>query len=404
MQATHGLALSRARVIGYGTAVALALSALALALASSARAAEPPHKTYLASGTSVTFGFSQELFNENFPTENPASFEVALPSGYDTTGGRGVPGQPNGIALDYFHELQKESAAWTRMINDGCPGETSGSYIGNGLTGKTLEAVIKGSHTESPCGYHNVNGFELHHPFKGGKDYQPEVGESQLENVLATIAKENTGTNATHHPVQIMTMDLGANDLLAAVKKCEKEVAEGKWTGESGEPPLTECEIVSLPAVISALEKNIAAVLFAIRNGAALCTADCDEGDGGVSYKGPLLFGGFYNPFGSVINVGEEINPGSNFLDFVVNLATKATVEKFGVCYANPQTSPANPAHAFNPLMLGQPQFEPERLQTWTNMANTTTATVTKTANGPDIHPTPVGYEILAQGYSEECP
>jgi len=407
MQPTHlALSRSRARVIGYAIAFALALSALVLALASSARAAEPPHKTYLASGTSVTFGYSQELFNENFPTENPEAFEAALASGYDTEGGRGVPGQPNGVALDYFHILQanqSSSSTWTRMINDGCPGETSGSYIGNGRTGKILEAAIKGTHTEAPCAYHNVGNFELHHPYKGGKRFRPEVGESQLENVLETIAKENT-SHATQHPVQIMTLDLGANDLLAAVKKCEKEVGEGRWSGASGEPPITECEIVSLPAVISALATNVSAVLFAIRDGASLCYGECGPEEHGVNYRGPILFGGFYNPFGSVITPGVEINPGSNFLDFVVNIVMKGAVEKFGACYANPQSSPANHAHAFNPIINGEPLPEPGRLQTWTNMANTTFAVNgNKAANGPDIHPTPVGYQVLAEGYAEEC-
>src|SRR5438445_9269301 len=68
MQAMHGLALPRlrSRVIGSCiTGIALALAALALAFASTARAAEPPQKTYLASGASVAFGYSQGLFNEN---------------------------------------------------------------------------------------------------------------------------------------------------------------------------------------------------------------------------------------------------------------------------------------------------------------------------------------------------
>jgi len=313
-------------------------------------------------------------------------------------------GKPNGVALDYLHILQASNPAWTRLINDGCPGETSGSYIGNGRTGKTLEAIIKGTHTEAPCAYVNVDGFELHHPYKGGKRFRPEVGESQLENVLETTRRENTGNNAAHHPIQIMTMDLGANDLLAAVKKCEKEVAEGKWSGASGEPPITECEIVSLPAVINALATNVSSVLFAIRNGASIPFGEGGPEEHGVNYRGPLLFGGFYNPFGAVFTPGVELNPGSNFLDFVVNIVMKGTVEKFGACYANPQSSPSNIAHAFNPVIDGLPLLEPERLQKWTNMANATFAVNgNKAANGPDIHPTPEGYQILAEGYAAEC-
>jgi len=80
MQATHGVANMlrlRTRVIGCVMVTALALSALALA--SSAGAAEPPHKVYLGSGTSVSFGYSQELFNENFAGEDPNKFEKAVP-------------------------------------------------------------------------------------------------------------------------------------------------------------------------------------------------------------------------------------------------------------------------------------------------------------------------------------
>jgi hypothetical protein len=400
MQATQGLAdlfHLRARVIGYAIAFALALSALALALASSARAAEPPHKTYLGSGTSIAFGYSQELFNENFPTENPANFES-------------VGGKPNGVVLDYYHILQAEQtpeSTWTRMTNDGCPGETSQSYIGNNATGKTLEAIIAGVHTTTPCGYHNVNGFELHHPYKGGKDFEPSKAESQLENVMETIAIQNTGHNATQHPVSSVTIDLGANDILAVVKQCEKEVAEGLWPGNPGAniPPLTECEVAHLPASIKELATQVSAVLFAIRNGSLLCFSDCDGADDqGVNYNGPIIFAGFYNPFGAVFVPGEEVNPGSNFLDIVINLVMAKTVKNFGVCYANPQRSPANHAHAFNPLINGEPALEPERLQKWTNMANFSFAVGgNKQKNGPDIHPTPEGYQVSAEIYSEEC-
>jgi hypothetical protein len=59
MQATGGLALFRlrSRVIGCAMVVALALSALVL-FAPNARAAEPPLKVLIGSGTDVTFGYS----------------------------------------------------------------------------------------------------------------------------------------------------------------------------------------------------------------------------------------------------------------------------------------------------------------------------------------------------------
>jgi hypothetical protein len=58
MQAMHGFAAlsrSRTRLIGCFMAITLALAALVLALASPVRAAEPPQKTYMAIGDSITF-------------------------------------------------------------------------------------------------------------------------------------------------------------------------------------------------------------------------------------------------------------------------------------------------------------------------------------------------------------
>jgi hypothetical protein len=386
MQAMAGLTLSglRTRVIECALVVALALSALVL-FAPNARAGEPPLKVLIGSGTDVTFGYSQQVFNENYPLESPLVFEL------------------NGAGLHYYQKLQAKQATkllepsnWELPISDACPFETTNSYIGNGPVGKALEAVFVGTHGEAPCAYHNVQGFALQHEYRRG--------QSQLENVLEVIAHNNSGLAGAIHPVQLVVMDMGVNDLLHAVAKCEKEVAEGKWTGASGEPPLTECEIVSLGAVIERIDANIAAALYAIRNGSKF---------GGVNYTGKITFAGPYNPFGAVFTPGVELNPGSNFLTLVVNLSTKKAVEPFGVCYVNPQSNPASAtsARAFNPLIDGKPELEPERLQKWTNMANTSTAfnplalfDQYKGKNGPDIHPTAAGYEELANLLEQECP
>jgi hypothetical protein len=375
----------RTRVIECALVVALALSALVL-LAPNARAGEPPLKVLIGSGTDVTFGYSQQLFNENFPLESPLAFEF------------------NGAGLHYYQKLQAKQATkllepsnWELPISTACPFETSDSYIGTGPLGKALEAALVGTHGEAPCAYHNVQKFPLQH------EYRP--GQSQLENVLEVIARNNSGFARLIHPVQLVVMDLGVNDLLHGVAKCEQEVAEGKWTGATGEPPLTECEVATLGAVIKHIDTNLAAALFAIRNGSKF---------GGVDYTGKIIFAGPYNPFGAVFTPGVELNPGSNFLIQVVNIATKKAVTPFGVCYVNPQRNPAGAptfARAFNPLIDGKPELEPERLQKWTNMANTSTSFNPAAAfdqykgkNGPDIHPTPVGYEELANLLEEECP
>jgi hypothetical protein len=384
MQAVVGRALFRlrTRMIGYAT-VALALSALAF-FAPSARAGEPPLKLLIGSGTDVTFGYSQELFNLQYPLELPKAFEL------------------NGAGRSYFLKLAAKQltinplSVWELAVSDACPGETSDSYIGNGPVGKQLEKEILGTHTAAPCAYHNVQGFPLEHEYR--------KGQSQLENVLEVIAKHNTGRAAAIHPVQRILMDMGVNDLLPAVATCEKEVAEGKWSGESGEPPIIECELLTLPHVINAVKINLSAALFAIRNGGKF---------GGVNYTGKIIFGGPYDPFGSVYHPEMELQPGSNFLIFVVNLALKQVVAPFGVCYADAQQDSASPtfARAFNPIIDNLAALEPERLQKWTNMTNTSTSLNPLAAldqykgiNGPDIHPTPLGYEELANLIEEECP
>jgi lysophospholipase L1-like esterase len=362
----------RTRVIGCAAAIALALSALVLAVAPTARAAEPPRKTYLALGDSLAFGYSQQLFNENLTTgEPPSAFEA-------------------GYANDYWeklHAAQTKESKWNGPINDGCPGETTDSIIGNGPLGAALEGIIGGAHGEAPCAYHNVNGLALHNEYG--------AGQSQLENALQIIKERNTSSHGTR-PVVLVTLDAGSNDLLRAVKKCEKEVAEGLWKpfGETPAAQLKVCEEANAGPLFFHVVTNVAAIMFAIRNGSLF---------GGVNYTGKIVFGGYYDPYGAVFTAGQELQPSSNVLLLILNAQVNhKAVKPFGGCYANPQTAPADKARAYNPAMFGQPALEPERLQKWTNMANTTVSNGQK--NGPDIHPTPSGYEELANNINEECP
>jgi hypothetical protein len=410
MQATHGLAAlsrSRTRLIAGLMAITLALAALMLALASPARAAEPPQKVYLGVGDSLTFDYSQELFNEFYPKEQPKKFEEALSFGYGVESakkfeeanglnlGYGEPtsGKPNGFVTDYQLKLaakQTEESIWRKAVNDGCPGETSDSFIGTGPLGKALEGIIEGSHGEAPCAYHNVDGFPLHHEY--------EASQSQLENALQVIAAQTTSTKgkSSPRPVSTITLQIGSNDLLHGVAKCEAEVkAEFEATGKSiyGGPGPAEAVKGCLEAhageLFQHVLKNTAAALFAIRNGGLF---------GGVNYMGTINVLGFYDPNGAVITPGVEILPSSNTLLAILNFFDKKLTKEFGGCYANPQPR-------FNSLFEGKPAQEPERLQAFTNMANTTTAVGgTKGKNGPDIHPTPLGYEELANTITAQCP
>src|SRR5271163_1868873 len=138
MSAKNGSALlsgrSRGRVLGITMAAVFACSAI---FASAAGAHMGVKQTTLTLGDSLTFGYSQQLFNENLLVGDPANaFE-------------------HGFAQDY---VAKESKASTRQLVDlGCPGETSNSLIGNGPLGAELEET-----SEAPCAYHEVDGLPLH--------------------------------------------------------------------------------------------------------------------------------------------------------------------------------------------------------------------------------------------------
>ncbi len=75
------------------------------------------------------------------------------------------------------------------LVNDGCPGETTDSMIGDGPLAAAMEADL-GAKGEAPCAYHNVDGLPLHNEYGEGK--------SQLENALETIAV-GAGDGQTGH-------------------------------------------------------------------------------------------------------------------------------------------------------------------------------------------------------------
>jgi hypothetical protein len=352
-----------------GCVIALvALSAMIMPSIASATTV-PIKATYLCLGNSLAFGYSQQLFNENEKLgEPPTAFE-------------------HGYCNDYL-KLIHGAAQGVQLTNDGCPGETTDSMIGNGLL-----AAAFGIPGESPCPYHYVLGFPLHH----------EYGDhlSQLESALGTIAVDSF----TGKPVTTISLDIGANDELHQIKACEKEVTE-EFTGpehkskygSTPEEAVKNCISAHVEGLFKHIEENIGRILFAIREGSKF---------GGVNYTGKIIFQGGYNPFGNVcgssVTCSEkeaavwggngigEILKGTNELEGLLNLLSAKTVAKFGACFSDPQTT-------FNP----ENSKEPVRLKKWTNMANFTEFEGKK--NGPDIHPTPEGYNELAKLMKKECP
>jgi lysophospholipase L1-like esterase len=349
MKAMNGLGVParfRPRLLVSAMAIALALSALAFA--STARAEAPVSQTYLALGDSLAFGYSQQLFNENFPTESPTAFE-------------------HGYTNDYLGNKFKEGL---QLTNKGCPGETTDSLIGNGPLAGAL-----GIPGESTCAYHKV-GFPLHSEYGGTK--------SQLESALETIAVDA----ASGTPVTKLTLDIGANDIFRSERACKKEVEaefvkEGKSKyGSTPAEAVQNCVKSHIPETYQHIVENTGRILFVIRNGSTF---------GGVNYTGPIIFLGLYDSSGAVFTPGVELFPGSVEAVGILNREqAKVVTTSFGGCATNPLPT-------FNP----QNKQEPERLQLYTNMANFTEFAGKK--NGPDIHPTPLGYQELANVMQADC-
>lgn len=400
MQAMHGSAVlfrTRNRVIGCSMAIGLALSALVLMFASSASAKTPP-PTYLATGDSLAFGYSQQLFNENFPTEDPKAFE-------------------HGYVNDFFKLEQATAKGW-HLVNNGCPGETTDSMIGNGPLKEEMAAL--GATGEAPCAYHYLAKFRLHHEY--GKP-QPTFNRSQLESAMQVLKKEFSGKKAK--PVKELTLNIGANDELKAVGKCEAEVKseyekEGKSKyGATPEEAVKNCLAVNAFPLFKHILTNISAMLYVIRNGSKYCVNanaafSCDAKHKGIDYAGKILVQGGYDPYGRVFCAGEsfasegnapescvpgpELLPESNSLVAILNFQEAKAVEPFMACYANPQPT-------FNPALVGKPDNEPFKLQTLTNMDNKTTSNGKPNGDGKknDIHPTPLGYTTLSNIMSAAC-
>jgi len=193
------------RQLGCVAALA-ALAAMTVPSIAAAHRVSRIRHTYVALGDSLAFGFSQHTLNENLLAGDPAA---AFEQGY-----------PNA----YLNEVNEAKHGSVQLVNDGCPGETTESLIGDNPTfikelnekaGKKVSKPITG---EAPCAYHTADGLPLHHEY-GGK--------SQLESAFETIANEK----AAGTPVKVISLDIGANDEFHVIAKVEtkaKEAVEAK--------------------------------------------------------------------------------------------------------------------------------------------------------------------------------
>lgn len=289
MRADGGFTLSirtRGLIAGFLLLLALAISAMANAPGASALGKEP---MYLALGDSISFGYRQELFNENFPNEPPSVFEDGPANFFGKILGKG-----------------------TTIVNMSCPGETSNSLIGEN------EAIGGGTSTETkkrmkdwrPCVYHK-EGLALHFSL----DSPPGHELSQLEEALSILKEGHPA-----HEVKAITLNIGSNDELSQIAQCKEEVEKGEQSSFGG------CLTSSAHALFEHIAKNIGDILGVLDSTAA----------GGGHYTGPIIVLGFYNPQAIVL-------PGSDTLQKAAN-----SVIEHEVIPLFPNAHYANPFPFFN--------------------------------------------------------
>jgi hypothetical protein len=315
MRATHGFAVqfrNRGRLIG--CCMALVFAVCAVAFTPKAGAAETP--VYLATGDSLAFGYTQEKFAVNFPTESPSFYEEGYPHFY-------------GLAL-------KKANPGLITVNDGCPGETVEGFIGEnpevgGSASTETETETRegffgpkdyqGPGDHHPCKYH----YHFQLPLHNGGYYNPKTGKpvSQLEEIAATL---KGGKPA--HKIPSLTLNIGANDELAQITLCESEVAtEFKTKGYSEregkkftnpEEAVTQClieSVVSPTGVFQRIFKGIEDILN-VTLGAGYKSLE-EKGE-----SGPIKVLGSYNPLAFVIR-------GSDGLTKIFNAQLAGVIKKY---------------------------------------------------------------------------
>jgi lysophospholipase L1-like esterase len=302
-----------ARLLACLAVAAVAVGALAFtATAGAARVGN----TYLALGDSLAYGYHAAQFKEELESKGyvePSTFD----HGY----------------VDDFGAALKLTHPKLQTINDGCPGETTETFIdGSGIPG-----YCAGGPTGTPFPY-----AFLHH------SYAPYT--SQLADALA-ILKENP-------EVSPITLDIGANDVLQFLaSKC-------------GFPATFTCSPAEVEAELGHIAANVYSILTQLHAAAP---------------KAQIVLIGLYNPYPTVLP-----SPGGDKTTAALNAALEHVATEI------PDTSFANPEPAFNPSIL---TGAPETTDLTTICAFTAMCpggTFNPTSPNADIHPTTLGYAVMA--------
>jgi lysophospholipase L1-like esterase len=304
--------MSARRVYAVAASLVCALAAT-FALGTAQAAAFKVGNTYLALGDSLAYGFHAKEFKEELALGkvNPETFD-------------------QGYVNDFYNLLTLFNPS-IKLINDGCPGETTETMIhGSGVPG----FCAGGPHgTPFPYAY-------LHHPYEAA---------SQLEDALKILQKDPD--------VSPITLDIGANDALQFL------------AAECGFPKTDSCSEGQLQGEIQKIGENTAFILSQLRHAAPHAT---------------IIMVGLYNPF------PEVPSEGSDRLTAALNIAFEKAVQ------AVPGVSFANPMPLFNPsLFLGLPEsFDIPVICAFTAMCPG--GTYNPASPEADIHPTNLGYEVMA--------
>jgi lysophospholipase L1-like esterase len=307
--------LYRARTRLLACCVAAFAALGALAFTAPAGAAQVGN-TYLALGDSLAYGYHAAQFKHELESKGyvePETFDEGYVNDF-------------GAALKLVNpKLQ--------IIDDGCPGETTETFInGSGIPG-----YCAGGPTGTPFPY-----AFLHH------SYTPYT--SQLADALA-ILKENPN-------VSPITLDIGANDVLQFLgSKC-------------GFPATFTCSPTEIEAEFGHIAANVYSILAQLRAAAP---------------KAQIVLIGLYNPYPTVLPA-----PGGDKTTAALNTA----LAKVAADVSN--TSFANPEPPFNPSII---TGAPETTDLPTICAFTAMCpggTFNPTSPNADIHPTTLGYAVMA--------
>jgi len=343
MKAMNGRG-KRARLIGCCAVAVLALAGLASAVPAGA-ATPPPVHSYIALGDSIAYGYTHVKFVENFPNEVPSFFEEGYPNFYAAKLRANKEANNKGLVL----------------VNNGCPGETSGGLTGNLATNRYGEKEVE-------CHYQTV--LPMHNMYNG---------HSQLEDAIGILTTENPVTKTTPaHPVEVISLNIGGNDELEAVALCEREVKEefentGKSQyGATPEGALNGCLASHLGELEEKIGKNIEAAGGGIRH---------------FGYAGPLLVLNGYNPNAELLN-------GSNTLVKLINERIEKASTAVGGTYVDVFAK-------INPLTGAK--AEQASICKYTEMCNPVAQALHEAevghalpADDGDIHPTRAGSQAIA--------